>query len=94
MASTVPKASSLSRILEYEVGYATSAYKKCCTCGNRFALNELRLGVIWQLVDKQTGQPYHTATTYWYHLKTFDEAGNRNRLCFGEWALGQRTDVD
>jgi hypothetical protein len=91
MASIKPKASSLSRILEYEVGYATSAYKKCCTCGNRFALNELRLGVTWQLFDTQ-GQPYHTTNTYWYHLKTTktrDWIGNPS-FCFHEWALRTR----
>jgi hypothetical protein len=95
MASNVPKASSLSRILEYEVGYATSTYKKCCTCGNHFALNELRFGVTWQLVDKH-GQPYHTTNTYWYHLetKTFDEFGNP-RFCFQECALHtRRTEVE
>jgi hypothetical protein len=95
MASIQPKASSLSRILKYEVGYADKCIQKCCTCGNRFALNELRFGVTWQLVDMQ-GQPYHTTNTYWYHLKTktFDEIGNP-RFCFEEWALRtRRTEVE
>jgi hypothetical protein len=94
MTSIEPEKSPLNRLLGYEVGYAKSAYSKCRTCGNRIALNELRLGVTWQLVDDQTGQPYRTTTTYWYHLKTFDEAANRDRFCFEEWALGKRrTDV-
>src|SRR4051812_38857279 len=82
-----------NRILKYEVGYATSTYKKCCTCGNHFALNELRLGVTWQLVDTQ-GRPYHTTNTYWYHLATSDGIGNPS-FCFQEWALDtRRTEVE
>jgi hypothetical protein len=95
MASIKPKASSLSRILGYEVGYAKSAYSKCRTCGNRFALNELRFGVTWQLVDEDgAAVPHDDHVLVPFEDQTFDEAGNRDRFCFEEWALRKRrTDV-
>jgi hypothetical protein len=94
MALVEPEKSPLNRLLEYEIGYAASGYSTCRTCGNRIELKGLRLGVTWQLVDDQTGQPYPTTTTYWYHLSIYDTIRNGDRFCFEEWACEKRrTDV-